>query len=1614
MSGELERFDPAEQSGRIVYEHLHRYALCREFVAGRRVLDLACGTGYGTAILGTAAAEVTGLDISAAAIRAARKRFAGDNVKFVIGDCFDLPFDDGSFDVVVANEMIEHVEDHAALIAEARRVLGSKGLFLVSTPNKPVYNRYKAPNAFHVAEMEIPEFRKLLTDRFKHVRLTGTRMALLSVGYALDAGEDHLSSNLNAARVHIASSASAEKPSVDTGELRLDDPEYVLAMCSDVPLEEPALSSSLFFDQRQDLWLEHEKIMAWASGLHEEDEVLRADVIRTRELLEESRAHAAQLQTERAELVEKLEEMCASRGELGSSLENERQALARETEAVRREASARLATLAELLGRMASQPVAPDDAAIVSSLFQINEALVTERLQRTLAEERSQLLSSQVEAIEKEVAELAADRSRLAAELVARDEQVASEQRLREELEVARRALEEELRAGAEKSEITAAALAARTEELAARIEEAAAERQAREQLEVERAALEEDVRNTADQLAVELQHRAELEEQVRAGVEASELAAALTGRVQELEERLATQLRELADETQKREQLEAACAALEEESRQAAERLEAERQLREEAHAQSLAARSVSEAREGELSATATSELRLLAEIGDSSAGAAPVTAAASRTAAAGNSKEQADAALGVLHRRAAAMLATSHAQIAGSIAPPPARAPLPWHQRVLRKERVLETAIYSNVWLERQDDSLAELSLRRFLAEPGYRTLSPHPLFDTAFYLEMHPDVAESGMSPLAHYVLHGWREGRDPHPLFTNDWYLAQNPDVAAHGALSALDHYLLHGWREGRRPNPLFNPRTYLERYPDVEAGDFEPLTHFILYGENEGRELAIEGWGQSLPDIALQGGALRAMERLLRDVPSEPTPSPAETVEAHVSAPTPWPPPPVDDFWPAQTMREMISETRGEPLLSRIWYLLSLMNRWQDRQPEFANSEDCGHLLDRLRARANANLRASDHTPSATVIIPVYNNVLDTLLCLASLLELEERHDFDVIVADDGSTDATAALVTSIGGIVRYVRQPRNLGFLGNCNAAATQARGQTIILLNNDTLVFTGWLDGLLDPIAQFANVGLVGSKLINWDGTLQEAGGIFWRDGSAWNFGRNQDAQAPEFNYLKDVDYCSGASIAIPAAIWREVGGFDPVYSPAYCEDSDLAFRLREAGYRTLYSPASEVVHHEGRSHGRDVTSGIKAYQITNNAKFLERWRPVLERDHYPNAQNVQRARDRSFAKKHVLFIDHYVPQWDRDAGSRTLYQYMKIMVDAGCHVAFWPDNLYRDPVYTPLLQQLGVEVLYGVKHLGRFPEFMKEHGDFFDMAFVARPHIAANYVDEIKRSSKARIVYYGVDVHFKRMEAAVKLGEAVNPEDIASMRELELSVCRHSDVIFYPDPVEVDLIKGLVGGGREFIANPIFAYGSKELSHSRAFVPEVAAKRGEQIVFVGGFNHPPNRDGIIWFVNEVLPIVQEKIPNATLDIIGSNAPRDVLDLASGAVRVRGFISDPELEQAYRGANLVVAPLRFGAGVKGKVIEAMSQAVPIATTSFGAQGISDPEQKLFLGDDEQGLARAVIEALEDRSEAARRAGNALEFVQECYSEEAVRDLLLRLTKPADRTEVAA
>lgn len=342
------------------------------------------------------------------------------------------------------------------------------------------------------------------------------------------------------------------------------------------------------------------------------------------------------------------------------------------------------------------------------------------------------------------------------------------------------------------------------------------------------------------------------------------------------------------------------------------------------------------------------------------------------------------------------------------------------------------------------------------------------------------------------------------------------------------------------------------------------------------------------------------------------------------------------------------------------------------------------------------------------------------------------------------------------------------------------------------MFLNNDTQVQDGWLQSLLRLMDARPDCGMAGSKILFPDANLQEAGGIVWRDGTAWNYGRGQSADKPEFNYVKEVDYISGCSIMIRTALWREIGGFDERFAPAYCEDSDLAFAVRAHGYKVLYQPDSVVVHYEGVSNGTDLSAGQKQYQIENQKKLYQKWRSVLERENYPQAQQVFRARERGSAPC-LLMIDHYVPTFDQDAGSRTVYEYIRLFLAKGYRVKFLPDYFEKTDQYTHALQQLGVEVFHSSDFRYTWKDWVRENAQQFDYVFLNRPHISVKYIGFLRQHTRAKVIYYGHDLHFLRETRQYEVtGDAALLSSAQEWKALELLLMDKADISYYPSRTE------------------------------------------------------------------------------------------------------------------------------------------------------------------------------------------------------------------------------
>ena len=628
-------------------------------------------------------------------------------------------------------------------------------------------------------------------------------------------------------------------------------------------------------------------------------------------------------------------------------------------------------------------------------------------------------------------------------------------------------------------------------------------------------------------------------------------------------------------------------------------------------------------------------------------------------------------------------------------------------------------------------------------------------------------------------------------------------------------------------------------------------------------------------------------------------------------------------------------------------------------------------------------------------PKVSIIIPVYNQIHYTYACLVSLLENTQGYDYEIIIADDVSTDATKEIDNFVSGLV-IARNATNQGFLKNCNNAAKKARGEYIFFLNNDTTVEKDWLSPLIKLLESDKGIGMVGSKLIYPDGRLQEAGGIIWSDGSGWNYGRCDDPNKPEYNYVRDVDYISGAAIMLSRKLWEDIGGFDERYAPAYCEDSDLAFEVRKRGLRVVYQPLSVVVHFEGVSNGTDVNgTGLKRYQVENNKKLQEKWSEEFK-NQYDNVgvPNGFRARERSMGKKVILFVDHYVPTFDKDAGSKTTFQYIKMFIERGYVVKFLPDNFAKSEPYTSILEQMGVEVLYGNEMRTNIFEWIENNQANIDIAYLNRPHIATKYIDFIKEKTDIKVIYYGHDLHFLRERREYELtGDVERKNASAYWKSMELDLMRKASISYYPSNVEVDYIHTF---DKKINAKAITAYVFEKFGNID-YNPDIR----EGVLFVGGFSHPPNADALKYFLDNMWDEIYAQI-KAPFYIVGSNATDEIKSFHNEAKGIifKGFVSEEELKELYEKVRLVVVPLRYGAGVKGKVIEALYYNDPVITTSVGAEGIDNSYNQMLVADEPGDFVEKCVNLYNDKEALKAMSKAADDYVRNKHSIEAVWEII--------------
>lgn len=623
------------------------------------------------------------------------------------------------------------------------------------------------------------------------------------------------------------------------------------------------------------------------------------------------------------------------------------------------------------------------------------------------------------------------------------------------------------------------------------------------------------------------------------------------------------------------------------------------------------------------------------------------------------------------------------------------------------------------------------------------------------------------------------------------------------------------------------------------------------------------------------------------------------------------------------------------------------------------------------------------------TPRVSVVIPIHGKLAYTLACLRSIESAPPKIAFEIIVVDDASPDESGSVLAQVHG-VHLLRNARNIGFVGSCNAGASAARGEFIVFLNNDTQVTAGWIEELLHCFESRPLCGIAGSQLVYPDGRLQEAGAWVFSDASAWNIGRFESRDEPTFRYARPVDYVSGASLAIRRDTFFGLGGFDERFAPGYYEDTDLAFAVRRRGFQVWYVPSSVVIHAEGISSAGVTESGMKRFQAINRGKFAEKWADELTRQPAPGVS--LKAVDAMHRRSTIFVSDISSPDASRDSGSLRLIAMMRLLVDDGWHVVFAPDDGRAGEHTIRELGQWGVELL-ARPWVGSIPSWLAVHGHELRAAILCRHTVAAQYAPFIRRHAPdAHLIFDTVDLHFLREErAAARAGSAPLSRQATITRAQELGLIAAADTTFVVSDYEREILKTLLPESRVDLLTNIHDVHGRTHDHDGR----------HDLLFIGGFGHPPNADAMRWMAGDILPALRRECGDIRILVAGDVPDGDSRMLASAGLTMLGRV--PDLAPLMGKALASIAPLRFGAGVKGKVNMSMSHGLPVIGTPIAVEGMRLTDGRdVIVAESPEEFARAYRQLRDSADLWTRLSDRSMDHVARYFSVGSAREALRR------------
>lgn len=666
------------------------------------------------------------------------------------------------------------------------------------------------------------------------------------------------------------------------------------------------------------------------------------------------------------------------------------------------------------------------------------------------------------------------------------------------------------------------------------------------------------------------------------------------------------------------------------------------------------------------------------------------------------------------------------------------------------------------------------------------------------------------------------------------------------------------------------------------------------------------------------------------------------------------------------------------------------------------KPEIATNQDEAKQSSRKLARTALEFFLSSRSklklpssanPKISILIVAYNQAELTFRCLLSLIE-NTPQEAEVIIVDNGSYDETQDLLSQVEG-AHVIRNEENLHFIGGANQAANQARGKYILFLNNDTQILSGSIQSAINTIESDPNIGAVGAKLILPDGSLQEAGGIVWNDGSCIAYGRGDNPFASQYMFMRDVDYCSGAFLLTKRKTFLEHDRFDEAYKPAYYEDADYCLKLWNKGMRVVYDPNAAVIHYEfGSSMIKETAIQL---QIANRKIFVSNHRPELANHADPKVANVLEARIHEQPIKKVLFIDDRVPHPTIGSGFPRAHAILLALRRLNCFVTCYPMFLINEDwssAYSDVPQE--VEIILGAGHLS-LQKFLEERKDFYDAVIISRsPNM--EIVQQLRQKREDLFqnvrVIYDSEALFSMRDAQLRQakGEDISEDETQKLIQKEMGLADGVDVVVSASHTEQEVMSS-------HLTQPVHV-----LAHCVTIAPTTRSfSERNGLLFVGAIHdeESPNADAVRWFIKEIFPLIQDKSA-LHLTIAGLDHSDSIAALSADGIHIAGYVED--LTNIYDTAKIFIAPSRFAAGIPLKILDAAAHGIPVVATSLLGQQLGWINgEELLLADNPEDFAESCIKLYNDPMLWQKLRDNALNRVTKDCSQESFDQTLRKI-----------